>query len=75
MDDFQHILNMKYLFFFASVLGILPAVMALLCERSWIRWAVLGMFLPLIVFNSTAINFLSHELYRGTSRGMEISII
>ena len=66
---------MKYLFFFASVLGILPAAVALLCERSWIRWAVLGLFLPLIVFNSTAINFFSHELYRGTSRGMEISII
>ena len=27
------------------------------------------------MFNASAINFFSHETYRGTSRGMEISII
>ena len=66
---------MKYLFFFAALIAILPSVTALLCERRWIRWSVLGLTLPLLVFNSTAINFFSNELYRGTSRGMEISII
>ena len=66
---------MKYLFFFAAVAAVFPAVMALLCERKWIRWTVLGLSLPLNLFNATAINFFSHELYRGTSRGMEISII
>jgi len=66
---------MKYLFFFAAVIAILPSVTALLCEQRWIRWTVLGLFLPLLMFNSTAINFFSNEFYRGTSRGMEISLV
>lgn len=66
---------MKYLFFFAAILSILPSTVMLLCERKWIRWATLGLTVPLLMFNSTAINFFSHEDYRGTSRGMEISII
>ena len=66
---------MKYLFFTAAILGILPAVVFLLYDRRWIRWTTLGLFLPLLMFDSTAINFFSHETYRGTARGMEISII
>ena len=66
---------MKYLFFGAAIAGIAPAVMLMICDRRWIRWFTLGLTLPLIVFNASAINFLSHETYRGTSRGMEISII
>ena len=66
---------MKYLFFFAAVLAILPGTVAMLCDRSLIRRAMLGVTVPLLIFNSTAINFFSHEHYRGTSRGMEISII
>ena len=56
-------------------MAILPGTVALLCSRTWIRYAMLGLTMPLLVFNSTAINFFSHEYYRGTSRGMEISII
>ena len=66
---------MKYLFFTAAMMAILPATVALLCERAWIRWAVPMLILPLLVFNGTAINFFSEEFYRGTARGMEISII
>ena len=66
---------MKYLFFAAAVLAILPCTVALLCERAWIRWAMLGLTAPLLLFNGTAINFFSNEFYRGTARGMEISII
>ena len=66
---------MKYLFFGAAIAGIAPAVMLMICDRRWVRWFTLGLTLPLIVFNASAINFLSHETYRGTSRGMEISII
>ena len=66
---------MKYVFFFAAVMAILPGTVAMLCNRSWIRQAMLGITVPVLIFNSTAINFFSHEFYRGTSRGMEISII
>lgn len=57
------------------MVGILPGVVFLLYDRRWIRWATLGLSLPLLMFNSTAINFFSHETYRGTSRGMEVSLI
>ena len=66
---------MKYLFFFSALLAILPMTVIMLCERKMIRWMTLGLTLPLLIFNSTSINFFSHEEYRGTSRGMEISII
>jgi len=66
---------MKYLFFAAAMLAILPGTVALLCERAWIRWAMLGLTVPLLLFDETAINFFSFEHYRGTARGMEISII
>ena len=66
---------MKYLFFISAVLGMLPAVLVLICERYLIRLAALGLILPLTFFNSTSINFFSKETYRGTSRGLEISII
>ncbi len=66
---------MKYLMFFAAVLAILPLTIAVLCERAWLRWLMLGLLLPGLAFNATAINFFSHELYRGTARGMEVSII
>ena len=66
---------MKYLFFFAAMAGIAPMVLLMICDRRWIRWFMLGLLVPLLIFNATAINFFSHEAYRGTSRGMEISII
>ena len=66
---------MKYLFFFSAVLAIFPSTVMMLCSRKLIRWATLGLSIPLLMFNSTAINFFSQESYRGTARGMEISII
>ena len=66
---------MKYLFFAAALMSILPGTVALLCERAWLRWAMLGLTVPLLMFNGTAINFFSNEFYRGTARGMEISVI
>jgi len=66
---------MKYLFFFSALFFVLPMTVALLCERLWIRWAMLGLLLPLLVFDQTALNFFSNESYRGTSRGMEVSFI
>ena len=66
---------MKYLFFSAAIIAIVPATVFLLAQRSLLKWAVLMLFLPLLFFDGTAINFFSDEFYRGTSRGMEISII
>ena len=65
----------KYIIFTMAFLAILPLSMLLVCQRYLIRWTVLGLLLPVLIFNSSAINFYSHEFYRGTSRGMEISII
>ena len=66
---------MKYLFFIAAVIGIMPCTVLLLCYRRLIGIATLGLILPLLAFDGTAINFFSNETYRGTSRGMEISLI
>ena len=66
---------MKYICFIFAVLGIVPSAMILACDRALMRLAMLGLIIPLLMFNSSAINFFSKEFYRGTSRGMEISII
>ncbi|MBP5530458.1 MAG: O-antigen ligase family protein [Lentisphaeria bacterium] len=66
---------MKYLFFVTAVLGIIPLTIFMVCYRRFIRWGVLGLILPLCIFNATSINFFSHETYRGTSRGVEISLV
>ena len=78
---------MKYLFFATAVLGIVPLTIFMVCYRKFIRWGMLGLILPLCIFDSTAINFFSTarisvggafimaEDYRGTSRGLEISLV
>ena len=73
--DLSTTLNMKYIFFVGSLIAVLPGVVVLLCERTWIRWAVLGLFLPLLIYDFSAINFFSQESYRGTARGMEVSLV
>ena len=55
----------KYIVFTMAFLAILPVTMLLVCQRYLIRWAVLGLFLPVLIFDSSAINFFSHESYRG----------
>lgn len=66
---------MKYLFFIAALIGILPATIFLLCDRRLIRWSVTMLLLPLCFYEATSITFFSHESYRGTSRGMEVSLV
>ena len=78
---------MKYLFFATAVLGIVPLTIFMICYRKFIRWGMLGLILPLCIFNATSINFFSDALitvggvniiaekYRGTSRGLEISLV
>ncbi len=66
---------MKYLLVFVTLLGILP--MAVL--SSWSRWMqrilAAGLVLPLLAYERMAMNFFPIPDYRGTARGMEISLV
>ncbi len=66
---------MKYLIFFITMLGILPLGYILTLNRKYMRYAVYAVILPGMMFNQVSINFFSHETYRGTSRGMEVSLV
>ena len=66
---------MKYLVFLIAFMGILPLGYILTLKRNYMRLAFLGVLLPVMAFNQVSINFFSHETYRGTSRGMEVSLV
>ncbi|MBQ7178794.1 MAG: O-antigen ligase family protein [Victivallales bacterium] len=66
--------QVKYLVFAATLFCGIPAVLALVLDRRLLGFAILGLVLPLLNFDGTAINLISMELYRGTARGMEISL-
>lgn len=66
---------MKYWIFSMALAGLPVAAAALAFNRKWMRYALMCMIIPALFFDQSAINFCSRELYRGTSRGMEISII
>ena len=66
---------MKYLIFLIAFIGVLPLGYMLTLNRKYMRWAFLAVLLPVMMFNQVSINFFSHETYRGTSRGMEVSLV
>ena len=66
---------MKYLVFFITLAGVLPMGYILTLNRKFMRYAVFGLILPVMMFHQVSINFFSHETYRGTSRGMEVSLV
>ena len=66
---------MKYAVFFMALLGVPPLAVVLSFNRSWTKYAVWAMIGALAVYQATAINFFSYEEYRGSSRGMEVSIV
>lgn len=66
---------MKYAVFFLALLAMPPYGVVLSLNRRWMKYAVWGMIGALAVYQGTAINFFSHEEYRGSSRGMEVSIV
>ena len=66
---------MKYVVFAVAALGI-PPLTALFClNLRWMRFAFWAMAAAMCLYEATSINFFSYEQYRGTSRGMEISLI
>lgn len=66
---------MKYVVFTLAALGILPLAFALFLNRRWMKYAVWAMIAALTAYQGTAINFFSHEEYRGSARGMEVSVV
>lgn len=66
---------MKYAVFALACLGLIPVAFWCAMSRRCFGWMAAFLFLPILVYQPTAINFLSSEWYRGTSRGMEVSLI
>ena len=66
---------MKYAVFAIAALGVPPLAIILSMNRAWLKYAIWAMIGALAVYQNTAINFFSHEHYRGTSRGMEVSVV
>ena len=66
---------MKYAVFAIAALGVPPLAVILSMNRAWMKYAVWAMVGALAVYQNTAINFFSYEHYRGTSRGMEVSVV
>ena len=66
---------MKYAVFTIAALGVPPLAVLLTMNRNWMKYAVWAMIGALAIYQNTAINFFSHEEYRGSSRGMEVSVV
>ena len=66
---------MKYLLFLIAFMGVLPLGYILTLNRKFLYYAFFAVLLPVMMFNQVSINFFSHETYRGTSRGMEVSLV
>lgn len=66
---------MKYAVFAIAMLGVPPLAVIISMNKAWMKYAVWAMLAALVVYQGTAINFFSNEDYRGTSRGMEVSVV
>ena len=66
---------MKYAVFAVAALGCVPLAFLLSINTRWMKWAFWGMVAAMCLYQQTAINFFSNEFYRGSARGMEVSLI
>lgn len=66
---------MKYVAFFLALLGAVPLAVIAALNRRMLSLVAFCLLVPLLLFNATSINFFSLEFYRGTSRGMEVSLV
>ena len=66
---------MKYAVFAAVAAGVVPLALALCQNVKWMKYAFWAMAVSMCLFQQTAINFFSHEFYRGSARGMEVSLV
>lgn len=66
---------MKYAVFAIAMMGVPPLAVLLSMNKAWMKYAIWAMVGALAAYQGTAINFFSNEHYRGTSRGMEVSVV
>ena len=66
---------MKYAIFIIAALGVPPLGFLLYINKRWLKYAFYAMVVAMAMYHSTSINFFSHEDYRGSARGMEVSVI
>ena len=66
---------MKYMVFAVAALGVPPLAVLLSMNVRWMKYTFWGMAAALVLYQNTSINFFSHELYPGSSRGMEVSLV
>lgn len=66
---------MKYVVFVLAAFGVPPLTVLLCLNMQWVKYAFLMMVGAMCLYQSTAINFFSHEFYPGTARGMEVSLV
>ncbi len=65
---------MKYIVFIVAAIGVPPFAFILSQNRRWIKYAFIGVVVAMCVYTQTSINFFSNENYRGSARGMEVSL-
>lgn len=66
---------MKYAVFTFAAIGVPPLMFLLYINRRWLKYALWGMAAAMCLYIPTSINFFSDETYRGSARGMEVSLI
>ena len=66
---------MKYFVFAIAAMGVPPLAVLLALNKRWTKYVVWAIIAALAVYQGTAINFFSNEDYRGSSRGMEVSVV
>ena len=65
---------MKYIVFLFAALGVPPLAYLLHLNKRWMRYVFYGMFAAFTFYSAFKLNFFSEETYRGSSRGMEVSV-
>lgn len=55
-------------------MGVPPFSFILSQNKRWIRYAFIGIVAAMCMYIPTSINFFSNEDYRGSARGMEVSL-
>ncbi len=65
---------MKYIVFIIAAMGVPPFAFLLSQNKRWIKYAFIGIVVAMCMYIPTSINFYSNEEYRGSARGMEVSL-